>query len=152
MNVSIVDFDAGYAESFKNLNYEWISKYFEIEDSDRKMLEDPQGYIIDRGGSIFIALMDSVPVGTCALLKASEESYELAKMAVAPQAQGHQIGYRLGQVAIERARSNKAKLIFLETNSTLKPALRLYEKLGFKERQEHASPYTRCNVQLELTL
>ena len=50
MNVSIVDFDAGYAESFKNLNYEWISKYFEIEDSDRKMLEDPQGYIIDRGG------------------------------------------------------------------------------------------------------
>ena len=40
-----------------------------IEESDRKMLNDPKGYILDRGGAILIALLDGEPVGTCALIK-----------------------------------------------------------------------------------
>ena len=40
--------------------------------------------------------------------------------------------------------------MFLESNSVLKPALALYRKLGFVEVHGEASPYDRCNVQMEL--
>lgn len=152
MNISIVDFSPSYQAAFKSLNYEWISKFFSVEESDRKMLEDPYNYIIDKGGTILIALLDDEPVGTCALISMADDTFELAKMAVSPKAQGKQIGFRLGQAIVERAKSLKAKSIYLETNSKLTPAIKLYEKLGFKSACGHESPYSRCNVQMELQL
>lgn len=152
MSISIVDLQPNHVTAFKELNYEWISKYFEVEESDRKMLEDPYQFIIDKGGAIFIALLDQEPVGTCALIKKSDEEYELAKMAVSPKAQGKQIGYKLGLAIIERARSLSAKSVYLETNSNLKPALALYKKLGFADSCGHQSPYSRCNVEMEMVL
>ena len=41
---------------------------------------------------------------------------------------------------------------YLETNSILEPAVNLYRKLGFKDVAGGASPYCRCNVQMELPL
>lgn len=152
MNISIQDFRPFHQQVFKDLNYEWISKYFEVEESDVKMLEDPKANIIDNGGAILIAYLDGEPVGTCALIKMENEIYELAKMAVSPKAQGNQIGYKLGLATLKKAKSLGAKALFLETNSVLKPAIALYKKLGFKEACGHASPYSRCNVQMELKL
>ena len=150
MSVSIVDYQSIHGKVFKELNYEWISKYFEVEESDRKMLEDPEGYILDKGGAVLIAELDGEPVGTCALIKMNESAYELAKMAVAPKAQGNQIGYKIGLAIIAKAKELGAKTIFLETNSDLKPAIALYKKLGFKDTCGHNSPYNRCNVQMEM--
>lgn len=52
------------------------------------MLDDPEGYIIGRGGAIVVALQKDRPVGVCALVpwhgKDAAYDYELAKMAVAP--------------------------------------------------------------------
>ena len=78
--------------------------------------------------------------------------YELAKMAVAKEAQGQKIGWKIGLATIEEARKRKAKKVYLETNSTLKPAIGLYKKLGFKDVCGYDSPYARCNVQMELDL
>ena len=150
--VVIRDFISSDAQAFKELNVAWISKYFEIEDSDLKMLEDPQGYIIDKGGAILIATLNGAIVGTCALIKMEDDVYELAKMAVDPAAQGKSIGYQLGHQVVERARTLGAHKIFLETNSKLKPALSLYKKLGFEEAETTCSPYVRCDVQMHLKL
>ena len=73
-------------------------------------------------------------------------------MAVSPKAQGNQIGYKIGLATIEKARELGAKKIFLETNSSLKPALGLYKKLGFTNACGQDSPYSRCDVQMELEL
>ncbi|WP_462254240.1 GNAT family N-acetyltransferase [Ekhidna sp.] len=148
----IVNYEPKYASAFKELNEAWITKYFEMEDSDRKMLDDPQGYIIDKGGAILIALLDKKPVGTCALIKMKDNVYELAKMAVSPEAQGNQIGYKIGLATIEKAKELKAKKVYLETNSILKPAISLYYKLGFKDVEGYDSPYNRCNVQMEIEI
>lgn len=152
--VVIVDYLPEYANAFKNLNVEWISTYFTMEEADHKSLDDPDGYILKKGGHILIALLHSEPVGVCALLKMDgrEYDFELAKMAVSPRAQGRNIGWLLGTAALKKAKSLKAKKVYLESNTILKPAINLYNKLGFKKVVRQSSPYQRCNIQMEVTL
>lgn len=151
-DVLVVDYNSIYQESFKTLNVEWISQYWKLEDPDLKALNNPQSYILNKGGVILIALHNNLPVGCCALIKMNEDTYELAKMAVSPKLKGKRIGYLLGQKIIDRAKLLGAKRLFLESNSVLKPAVNLYTKLGFKHIAESSSPYERCNVQMELFL
>jgi DNA-binding MarR family transcriptional regulator len=82
--VTIVDFTPQYQQSFRQLNEEWITKYFRMEESDYKALDHPMEYIIDGGGYILMALYEGEPVGTCALIKMEDGGFELAKMAVSP--------------------------------------------------------------------
>ena len=76
-------------------------------------------------------------------------------MAVLESAQGCGVGRKLIEVAIDKARLLGARSIYLESNSVLGPALRLYERAGFKHlspEQRPSSPYTRCNVYMMLDL
>jgi DNA-binding MarR family transcriptional regulator/GNAT superfamily N-acetyltransferase len=152
--VKIVDYEPAYQQAFKDLNVDWISTYFKMEEADYKALDNPQGYILDNGGHILVALYDNVPVGVCALIKMNdpEYEYELAKMAVSPAAQGKSIGWLLGNAILEKARALGARKVYLESNTILKPAINLYHKLGFEKIVGHPSPYERCNIQMERTL
>lgn len=135
---------------FSRLNYEWIEKYFEVEDSDRVALDAPQEYILDKGGVILMARYDGQVAGTCALLKTDAETMELAKMAVDDRFKGRSIGYLLGKAVLQRARELGAKRVFLDSNTKLTPALNLYRKLGFKRMAAEPTPYARCNIQMEV--
>lgn len=152
--VQIVEYTPAYQQAFKELNVEWISTYFTMEEADYKALDNPQGYILDNGGYIFVALYEDKPVGVCALIKMKdpEYEYELAKMAVSPLAQGKSIGWLLGNAILDKARSLGAKKVYLESNTILKPAISLYHKLGFERVIGHSSPYERCNIQMERVL
>lgn len=152
--VKIVPYKSKYAEAFRKLNEEWISTYFKMEEADHKALDHPKEYILDKGGEILVALYNEEPVGVCALIKMNDPQYdyELAKMAVSPKAQGKNIGWLLGQAVIEKARSLGATMIYLESNTILKPAISLYHKLGFKKVTGRPTPYERCNIQMELAL
>lgn len=151
--ITIIDFSADHALDFKQLNEAWIRQYFRMEKADHDALDDPQGYILERGGCILMAMHEGNAVGTCALIKMKDEiSFELAKMAVASSMQGKGIGLLLGGAAITRARALGAKRIYLESNTILKPAIKLYEKLGFKKIAGLPSPYERSNIQMELLL
>ena len=153
-NVKIVSYQPKYQKAFKTLNEDWILKYFEMEDADRKVLNNPKKQIIDKGGYIFVALLHNEPVGVCALLKMNDPvyEYELAKMAVRADMRGKNIGWLLGEAVINKARSLNADAIYLESNTMLKPAINLYMKMGFKKVVGHATPYKRCNIQMELKL
>lgn len=152
--VQIVEYEPAYQSAFKSLNEEWISTYFEIEEADSKALDNPQGYILDKGGIILIALYDGEPMGTCALIRMNDPDYdfEVAKMAVSPKAQGKSIGWLLGQAIITKAKELGATSLYLESNTMLKPAINLYYKLGFKKVVGRPTPYQRCNIQMELLL
>ena len=152
--VEIVAYKPEYQEVFRALNVEWISTYFEMEESDYKALDNPQSYILDQGGHILVALYEGEPLGVCALIKMNDEEYdfELAKMAVSPKAQGKNIGFLLASAIVEKARSLGAAKIYLESNTILKPAINLYHKLGFKKVAGKPTPYTRCNIQMELVI
>lgn len=152
--VKIVPYAPGFAQAFRNLNEQWISTYFNMEEADYKALDHPQEYILDRGGEILVALYHDEPVGVCALIKMEDPDYdfELAKMAVAPAAQGKRIGWLLGQASIEKAKALGGKKLYLESNTLLQPAINLYYKLGFKKVSGRKTPYERCNIQMELIL
>jgi DNA-binding MarR family transcriptional regulator/GNAT superfamily N-acetyltransferase len=152
--VQIVPYLPKYKSVFRKLNEEWIKTYFKMEKPDQDALENPKKYILDRGGFIFIAILNDQPVGVCALLKRDDPvyPYELAKMAVAPDARGKNIGFLLGQAVVKKAKALKAEKLFLESNTILKPAISLYLKLGFKKVAVLKTPYERCNIQMELNL
>ena len=153
-NVTIVDFEPKYLDAFVNLNTEWISHYFKMEESDYKALNNAEEYILNNGGYILVALYKGEPLGVCALIKYPTDDYdfELAKMAVSPKAQGKNIGGLLGAAVIDKAKSLGAKKLYLESNTILKPAINLYHKLGFVKIPERPTPYERCNIQMELVL
>jgi DNA-binding MarR family transcriptional regulator len=152
--ITIVEYQPEYQTAFRSLNEEWISTYFKMETADYKALDDPKGYILDNGGSILVALLDGEPVGVCALVKMKDPDYdfELAKMAVSPRVQGKNIGWLLGQAIIEKAKTLGAAKLYLESNTLLKPAINLYHKLGFEKVAGRATPYERCNIQMELVI
>jgi len=154
LDVQIVEFKPEYSQAFKALNVEWISTYFEMEEADYKALDNPKEYILDKGGKIFVALYQNEPLGVCALIKMTNSDYdfEMAKMAVSPKAQGKNIGFLLGQAIVNSAKEQGAKKIYLESNTILKPAINLYHKLGFQKVFGLATPYKRCNIQMELNV
>ncbi|WP_159473441.1 bifunctional helix-turn-helix transcriptional regulator/GNAT family N-acetyltransferase [Dyadobacter sp. 3J3] len=153
-NVQIVEYSPEYQKAFRNLNQEWISAYFKMEDSDFKALDNPEGYILKKGGKILVALYNDEPLGVCALIKMEDPDYdfELAKMAVSPRVQGKSMGWLLGKAIILKAKELGAEKIYLESNTILKPAINLYHKLGFQKVAGRITPYERCNIQMELII
>lgn len=150
-NLELMEYTAEHATSFRDLNYEWINKHFEVEESDSAMLEDPEKTILEKGGYIVIARYKGSVVGTCALIRHDASRVELAKMAVDDSVRGKGIGYVLGQHCVDKARELNFSQIFLESNTKLIPAINLYKKLGFKRIVGEPSPYERCNIQMLLT-
>src|SRR6185436_2351929 len=152
-NIELIQYRPEYADAFRELNLHWIKKFFVVETEDLKMLNDPQYQIIDNGGFIVFAKYKNEIVGTCALIKQNNNTYELAKMAVSENMQGKQIGYKIGLEMIRIAKENNAQKVVLDTNSSLKPALHLYEKLGFvyiPVTQEQKDRYQRADTMMEL--
>ena len=152
--ISIVPFEDKYTRAFKDLNQWWIEKSFKMEEVDFKALDNPKNYILNKGGYIAVAILDKEPVGVCALIKMENSlyDYELAKMGVSPKIHERGIGHLLGKTIIKKAKELGAKNIFLETHTSLKPAIHLYKKLGFKQISGIATPYERSDYQMELYL
>lgn len=152
-DVRIVRYDDRYAKDFARLNYEWIERYFTVEDHDREMLDAPAEYIVDKGGEIFFALVGDEVAGTVALIESGGETFELAKMAVSPKYQGKGIGDKLIDACVTHARKAGKRSIYLLSNIKLTPAINLYRKHGFRETlNDESSRYERVNIRMELAI
>lgn len=138
-----------YLGDFIRLNEEWISTYFEIEETDRQLAANPQK-ILDEGGFVFCLLVDQEVVGVCALFKESEGVYELARMAVSPAHHGKGYGKKLMETCMKKLRELQAEKVFLVSNTLLKSALSLYRSYGFATLSEGPHPrYSRANIVME---
>ena len=144
----VVPFEPRLRGHFYRLNAEWLSRYFRIEPIDHAVLSDPEGRVLAPGGAIFFALLDDEVVGTCALLQESPGVYELTKMAVTGRHQGLGIGRALLEAAIAEFERRGGRELFLESHSSLRPALRLYESAGFEMQPgiRPGSHYERADV------
>lgn len=143
------------AEAFRTLNEAWITRFFTLEDEDRKLLGDPVGQVVEPGGAVFVARLGDAVVGCVGILPEGDGVFELVKMAVAPDHQGHGTGRRLIRAAVDRARELGARRVTLETNATLASAVHLYETSGFRHLgpdERHPSPYARADVAMVLDL
>ena len=145
------DYSTELQQAFYDINSEWISAMFRLEQADREVLEDPQTYILDPGGAIlFVETSELGVIGTCALRKTGPGSAELTKMGVRSESRGLKAGEFLLAATIARAKQMGIGDLYLLTNSKCAAAIHLYEKLGFEHdadvMAEHAARYERCDV------
>ena len=130
--VTIADYRPAFKKHFRKLNEQWLTEHFEVEPGDARVLADPNGRILRRGGHILFALRRDEVVGTCALIRHRTGVHELAKMAVAPEHRNRGIGLALSVAAIERALESGAETLYLRTHPALAAARHLYRKVGFR--------------------
>lgn len=152
--IEIVEYTPRLKPHFRRLNLEWLQKEFAVEPHDERILSDPNGQILRPGGAIFFARLDGLIVGTCALLRVDETTFELTKLAVTEPARGRQVGKRLVLAAIARAREEGAHRLRLDTSPRLTAANRLYHQLGFVDEPTDvgAQRYQRPTISMSLTL
>jgi len=155
--IDIRSHSMAFGKEFKSINEAWISTNFWLEDSDIMVLNDPQKHILDKGGNVFIALHNNIPIGTCALIVIDGLTCELGKMAVDSKFHGQGVGYKLGLTFIDKARERGFSRIVLEGNTKMEASIALYRKLGFQEipleiANQNSSSHIRCNIFMELIL
>lgn len=158
--IAIRAFRPGDGGAFALLNRRWIEEVFGMEEEDRRVLNSPDTAILEPGGYIAMAQLAGEIVGTGALMIPHGEHsgsnwLDLVKMATSPSAQGKGVGGAVLDHLITIARKRGAEAIWLETNDKLATATRLYARKGFRalsQDEENPTPYSRCNLQMVLTL
>ncbi|MBT6030945.1 MAG: MarR family transcriptional regulator [Kordiimonadaceae bacterium] len=149
--VEIIPYHIKYRDDWRRINQQWIETLFVMEEVDIIGLTNPEEYVLAKGGEIYFGLVDGKAVGAIALKKEGDTLYELSKMGVVPEAQGHGIGRLLVEKVIERFHARGGKKLYLDTNSSLKPAINLYKKTGFKQMAApNSSIYDRSDYYMEL--
>jgi ribosomal protein S18 acetylase RimI-like enzyme len=153
----VIPYQESLREHFARLNLQWIQQYFREEEADRAVFADPHKAYVASGGEVFFALNGGQVLGTCALRKESEETYELCKMAVAPEARGLGLGDALMRAVIGFAQDKGARRVYLVTSTKLGPALGLYRKHRFETTRQgpevgRESGYERADIEMVLTL
>jgi ribosomal protein S18 acetylase RimI-like enzyme len=152
-DMTIVTYRPEFREAFERLNRTWLVAHSLLEPADVEYLQNPELHILFTGGQIFCALQDGEVVGTCAAIRVSQDVFELAKLTVAPAAQGRGLGRQLSEIVIRFARDAGASKIELTSHTALVQAVRLYESLGFQH--EPLPPdirYQSANVYMTLSL
>ena len=150
--IEIIKFKEEYCDDLKRLSYEWLEKYVSVEPEDKKILDNPKGIIIDKGGHIFFAKYGKEIVGTVSLIKVDENTFELAKLAVTEKYQGLKIGKSLIEKCLQTSKQQNIKKIILYTNTKLISAIRLYIKYGFKEIPLINNKYIESDLKMEIEL
>ena len=149
--ISINGFNKKYSKQFFLLNKAWIEESWHLEDSDKKDLLNPER-IVENGGQIFFALDNQSVIGTVAMIKSSDDRFELAKMTVKEGFRGKGIANMLMDECIKFAKQNSSREIFLISNDSLTIARNLYDKYGFKEVELDSQKYDRGNVKMNLKI
>jgi putative acetyltransferase len=126
-----------------------------MDDKDRLILGDPVGHVLRAGGEIFLIVREGATLGCCALLHLENQSWELAKMAVAKEHRGCGLGRRLLHHVVEYAKETGAHKLSLKTSSLLQSAIHLYKSVGFQivaQENSRLSRNARADVFMELIL
>jgi len=150
-DVQIVDYTSEHRERFKEINVQWITRKYDMEEEDIKTVTDPEKYVLENGGRIYIALCKEYPVGTCAYLNMGDNVYEMIKMAVDEDYRGLKIGWEIGRQSVAGIKALGAKKIILFSNRAGSvAAIELYKKLGFVEVPLGESEFQRADIRMEL--
>ncbi|MEL6830995.1 MAG: bifunctional helix-turn-helix transcriptional regulator/GNAT family N-acetyltransferase, partial [Pseudomonadota bacterium] len=155
--VEILEFTDELAYLFRDINEEWITDMFALEEADRRILNHPRAEIVDKGGQVYFISTPALGiVGTCALMPKGDGAFELTKMGVLESARGLKIGEKLLAHVLAEAKRMEMKELYLLTNRKCAAAIHLYEKLGFEHDMgvmtAHGGDYSRCDVAMNYPL
>ena len=151
--IELVEYRPELRPDFERLNRLWLEGHSLLEAVDLEYLQEPERHILATGGQVFFAMQGSVVIGTCAAIRISSTTFELAKLSVDPSARGRGLGRRLCEAVLKYARQAGATEIVLTSHTALVEAIRLYESMGFQHEPLPADVrYETANVFMRLTL
>ncbi|MDE6404085.1 MAG: GNAT family N-acetyltransferase [Lachnospiraceae bacterium] len=147
--MELVEYDPKYRQSFIELNTAWIKENFgSLEEEDMKTFQEIEQEIA-KGAMVFFAIENDTVLATCMTKPISDDTWEICKLATDERFQGKGAGSRIFERCMEYALANNAGKLFILSNSTLKPALHIYQKYGFKEIKLDNYKYTRGDIAFE---
>ena len=103
-------------------------------------------------GALLLALVDGQAVGCVAMRPLEKSTCEMKRLYVRPAHLGEGIGKQLALSIIDRARDAGYSRMRLDTLEKLKPALGLYDQLGFRSCPAYYKNPLPGVVYLELPL
>ncbi|EIJ37578.1 acetyltransferase [Galbibacter orientalis DSM 19592] len=148
-DVQIIPYEDSHRNAFRDINYQWLTQYFEITAYDKPFFENPRKEILDKSGYIFLASLKNEIVGSFALEKVTDKEYTLAKMGVKPGFQRLRIGQLLMEKALKKAEELNLDSLVLYTNHQLVQALNLYCKYGFRFERLENPLVERATIKME---
>jgi GNAT superfamily N-acetyltransferase len=109
-----------------------VEAYFDDAAFDRELAELHRKYAPPEGG-LLLARLDGVPVGCVALRRLDENTCEMKRMFVRPEAQRRGVGYALARAIIAMAVDAGYRAMVLDTSVRQREAVALYRRLGFTD-------------------
>ncbi|MBX7152347.1 bifunctional helix-turn-helix transcriptional regulator/GNAT family N-acetyltransferase [bacterium] len=151
-SVVIID----YKPSLKKYLYElagyWLIGYLKgkLEDDENFSLQNPDVAYLQQGGFLFYARYQEKFIGCVALKRLDESAFELIHLCVDPKFQSLGVATKLIDRCISRCKENDIKELWLQTDSGMPQANKIFYKFGFTERK--APPYLRLLERTEKVL
>jgi N-acetylglutamate synthase-like GNAT family acetyltransferase/DNA-binding MarR family transcriptional regulator len=135
--IRIVDYKPSLKEYFNKLAGKWLPGLpdYKIAKEDKFALDNPDQAYILHGGFVFFAVYEGEVVGTVALKRLDEDSFEFASLFIDPEYRNLGIATKLIEKCISRCRENRAEELWVQSDRSMPEAHELYSKLGFKERE-----------------
>jgi putative acetyltransferase len=118
---------------------------------ERELAELPGDYALPEG-RLLLALEGEKAVGCVGLRKIAEGVCEMKRLYVRPYARRKGAGRMLAQAVIAAARQTGYRQLRLDTLSSMKEAIALYESLGFRTIPPYYHNPSGCAVFMELEL
>jgi len=148
--IEIIAYDKKYHQDFKKMNLDYLDKYNLTESHDMIILDNPEEYVLGRGGFLWLAKTGEEIVGTVGIMPEGHGIFELIKMCVAESWRGRGISKLLLETCLQKVKALGGEKLILFSNHQLKTALKLYEKYGFKNVEVTDSPFATADVKMEL--
>lgn len=151
--MKIIPYQREYKKDFIGLNTAWIERYFSMEEDDLKILDHVEDFV-NTGSMIFFALENHKVLATCMVIPLKDNVWELCKLAAVGQYTGKGAGSAVLRACMDYAIKHGAEKLTFISNRKLKPALHIYEKLGFREvpLNNDYQNYERADIQFELVV
>lgn len=152
--MKIVPYDKKYKKEFIDMNIQWISTMFEVEEEDLAVLNNVEE-ALQAGGQIFFAIDDEENVLACCMIAPlSDEEWEIEKFCAKGMYTGTGAGSACLKACINYAKERQAEKIVIATSTKCKQAVHLYRKFGFDEvpYDKEKFPFDRGNLAFELSL
>ncbi len=147
--MNIVPYDPKYKEQFIAFNTDWIVDNFGFLEKEDQEAFDHIEQDLANGAMIYFAVEDETVLAACMSKPIGDGTWEMCKLASNKHRAHKGCGSAVFEAAMQWAIDHGASRLFMISNSSLKAAIHIYEKFGFRELPLDDYEYIRGDIAFE---